>query len=56
MLVEEETVRVMAAAFAASAPLSLLECLVNVLEAGQKAGGGKRGRQSAAVLVYKTVS
>lgn len=56
MLVGEETVRAMAAAFAGSGPLSLPERLVIVLEAGQKAGGDKRGRQSAALLVYKTES
>ncbi len=56
MLVGEETVRAMAAVFAASGSLSLPERLVNVLEAGQKAGGDKRGRQSAALLVYKAES
>jgi uncharacterized Ntn-hydrolase superfamily protein len=54
MLVGEETVSAMAEAFKMSEPLSLPERLVIVLEAGQKAGGDKRGRQSAAVLVYKT--
>lgn len=54
MLVGEETVRVMAAAFEASGSLGLPERLVTVLEAGQKAGGDKRGRQSAALLIYKT--
>ena len=34
--------------------LDLPERLVMVLEAGQKAGGDKRGRQSAALLIYKT--
>ena len=56
MLVGEETVRAMAAAFSASAPLNLPQRLVNVLEAGQKDGGDKRGRQSAALLVHKTES
>ena len=56
MLVGEATVEAMAKAFEASAPLSLPERLVIVLEAGQKAGGDKRGRQSAALLVYKTES
>jgi uncharacterized Ntn-hydrolase superfamily protein len=54
MLVGEETVSAMSDAFMMSEPLSLPERLVIVLEAGQKAGGDKRGRQSAAVLVYKT--
>ena len=48
--------RAMAAAFSASAPLNLPQRLVNVLEAGQKDGGDKRGRQSAALLVHKTES
>lgn len=56
MLVGEPTISAMASAFEASAPLSLPERLVIVLEAGQKAGGDKRGRQSAALLVYKTES
>jgi len=54
MLVGEPTVAAMAEAFRISEPLSLPERLVIVLEAGQKAGGDKRGRQSAALLVYKT--
>jgi uncharacterized Ntn-hydrolase superfamily protein len=54
MLIGEETVSAMADAFKMSEPLSLPERLVIVLETGQKAGGDKRGRQSAAVLVYKT--
>lgn len=54
MLVGEPTVAAMAEAFRMSEPLSLPERLVIGLEAGQKAGGDKRGRQSAALLVYKT--
>lgn len=54
MLVGESTITAMAAAFESSAALSLGERLVITLEAGQKAGGDKRGRQSAAILVYKT--
>ena len=54
MLVGESTIAAMAEAFQRTLPLSLPERLVSVLEAGQKAGGDKRGRQSAAVLVYKT--
>jgi uncharacterized Ntn-hydrolase superfamily protein len=56
MLVGEATVEAMAEAFVASAALSLPERLVIALEAGQRAGGDKRGRQSAALLVYKTES
>ena len=56
MLVGESTVAAMVEAFATSAALTLPERLVIVLEAGQKAGGDKRGRQSAAILVHKTES
>lgn len=52
MLVGEATIQAMAEAFAASEALNLPERLIIVLEAGQKAGGDKRGRQSAAVLVH----
>jgi len=54
MLVGEATIAAMAKAFTESEALSLPERLVAVLEAGQRAGGDKRGRQSAALLVYKT--
>jgi uncharacterized Ntn-hydrolase superfamily protein len=54
MLVGEATIAAMAKAFTESVALSLPERLVAVLEAGQRAGGDKRGRQSAALLVYKT--
>ena len=43
----------MAETFTGTSALSLAERLVAVLEAGQSAGGDKRGRQSASVLVYK---
>ena len=56
MLVGESTVAAMAEAFTTSAALTLPERLVIVLEAGQRAGGDKRGRQSAAILVHKTES
>jgi uncharacterized Ntn-hydrolase superfamily protein len=56
MLVGEPTIRAMADAFEGTSALGLPERLVIVLEAGQKAGGDKRGRQSAALLVYKTES
>jgi uncharacterized Ntn-hydrolase superfamily protein len=42
------------ASYAASAGQPLAERLVAALEAGQAAGGDKRGRQSAALLVYST--
>jgi uncharacterized Ntn-hydrolase superfamily protein len=54
MLVGSRTIEAMAAAFTATAGLTLPERLMAVLEAGQSAGGDKRGRQSAAMLVYKT--
>ena len=54
MLVGEATVAAMADAFTGTEALTLPERLVIVLEAGQRAGGDKRGRQSAALLVHKT--
>lgn len=56
MLVGPETLDLMAASFRSSEgkSLPLVERLLNALEAGQAAGGDKRGRQSAAVKVYGT--
>jgi uncharacterized Ntn-hydrolase superfamily protein len=51
MLTGEPTIAAMAEAFVKHADLELPERLVAVLEAGQAAGGDKRGRQSAAVKV-----
>lgn len=53
MLVGPEVLDAMAEAFAASAGegRELSERLVRTLEAGQSAGGDKRGKQSAALLV-----
>ncbi len=51
MLIRGETVSAMAASFLATAELDLSERLVQALEAGQAAGGDKRGRQCAALLV-----
>jgi len=51
MLVGEATVQAMANAFKKSGDLELPERLLVVLEAGQAAGGDKRGRQSAALKV-----
>ena len=51
ILVGEETIAAMAAAFAAHADEDLPERLLRALEAGQAAGGDKRGRQSAALYV-----
>jgi uncharacterized Ntn-hydrolase superfamily protein len=52
MLVGEKTIQAMADAFAVGAALDLPERLVAVLEAGQAAGGDKRGKQSAALRVH----
>lgn len=51
MLVGAETIEAMAASFERSAALDLGERLMRALEAGQAAGGDRRGRQSAALLV-----
>ena len=51
MLVSEETITGSVAAFEGSAGQPLAERLVTALQAGQDAGGDKRGRQSAAVKV-----
>jgi uncharacterized Ntn-hydrolase superfamily protein len=52
MLVGEATVSSMAAAFRAGASRDLAERLLLAMEAGQAAGGDKRGRQSASLCVY----
>ena len=54
MVVGEETIRAMADAFGRGEPLDLSERLLVALEAGQAAGGDKRGKQSAALLVVHT--
>lgn len=51
MLVGEETITEMVKTFKNTSDLSLSERLLQSLEAGQAAGGDKRGRQSAALLV-----
>jgi uncharacterized Ntn-hydrolase superfamily protein len=51
MLVGRETILAMAEAFRRAEPLDLPERLLVALEAGQAAGGDKRGKQSAALLV-----
>src|SRR3989442_7688389 len=51
MLVGEETVRAMAEAFRHTEGMDLPERLVVALEAGQAGGGGKRGKQAAALVV-----
>ena len=52
MLVGQETVEAMFESFAASADETLPERLMLALEAGQAAGGDKRGKQSAGFLVF----
>lgn len=54
MLVGEATVTAMADSFESTAGKPLAERLLLALEAGQAAGGDKRGRQSAALLVVDT--
>ena len=54
MLTGEEVVKAMALAFEASAHEELPERLLRALEAGQEAGGDRRGRQSAGLLVVNT--
>lgn len=54
MLVGAATVDAMAETAAASEASPLHERLMLVLEAGQAAGGDKRGKQSAALKVFKT--
>ena len=53
LLVGEEVLLAMAVAFESSAEEPFAERLVRALEAGQAAGGDKRGRQSAAVRVME---
>jgi uncharacterized Ntn-hydrolase superfamily protein len=51
MLAGPRVIEAMAAAFEEAIGLELSERLVRALEAGQEAGGDKRGKQSAALLV-----
>jgi uncharacterized Ntn-hydrolase superfamily protein len=53
ILESEEVVSAMAEAFEASAGEVLPERLLRALEAGQEAGGDRRGRQSAGLLVAR---
>ena len=52
MLLSGETIAAMAAAARNSSALALTERLMRALEAGQKAGGDKRGKQSAYLKVH----
>lgn len=53
LLISGDTISAMADSFEASRDLSLVERLLRSLEAGQEAGGDRRGRQSAALVVGK---
>ena len=50
----EEVIATMAGAFEAAMEEPLAERLVRALEAGQEAGGDKRGSQSAVVYVVES--
>jgi uncharacterized Ntn-hydrolase superfamily protein len=52
MLANEKVIRDTAKAYEAGKNLYFPERLIKALEAGEAAGGDKRGRQSAALLVY----
>ncbi len=54
ILMGEEVVKAMARAFETSADEDLPERLIRALEAGQEAGGDRRGRQSAGIQVVNT--
>lgn len=54
MLVGEKTIQEMVSSFESTIESPLAERLIKALQAGQDAGGDKRGRQSAAVLVADT--
>ncbi|HKF72103.1 MAG TPA: DUF1028 domain-containing protein, partial [Stellaceae bacterium] len=52
MLAGAQVIEDTAAAFEASAHLPFAERLIGALDAGQAAGGDKRGKQSAALKIY----
>jgi uncharacterized Ntn-hydrolase superfamily protein len=54
MLANEKVIQETARAYAASLPLPFAERLIAALEAGEAAGGDKRGKQSAALLIHST--
>ena len=54
ILTGEDVVKTMAIAFEASVEEELPERLMRALEAGQDAGGDRRGRQSAGIQVVRT--
>jgi uncharacterized Ntn-hydrolase superfamily protein len=54
MLAGERVIRDTSAAYAANAALSFPRRLIKALEAGEAAGGDKRGKQSAALVIYSS--
>jgi uncharacterized Ntn-hydrolase superfamily protein len=54
MLVGAQVIEETALAYASGAALPFAERLIGALDAGQAAGGDKRGKQSAALLIYST--
>lgn len=54
MLAGPRVIEATAAAYRAAAGKSFAERLIRALEAGQAAGGDKRGQQSAALLIHTT--
>ncbi|MDN7244638.1 DUF1028 domain-containing protein [Planococcus shenhongbingii] len=54
MLVGEDTIQEMKKSFDSTSELTLAERLIAAMEAGQAAGGDKRGRQSASLKVFST--
>jgi uncharacterized Ntn-hydrolase superfamily protein len=54
MLVGPQVLEATAAAFAACGTLSFAQRLIKALEAGDAAGGDKRGKQAAALLIFTT--
>jgi uncharacterized Ntn-hydrolase superfamily protein len=54
MLANEKVIQETARAYAASHALPFAERLIAALEAGEAAGGDKRGKQSAALIIHST--
>ncbi len=54
MLAGPAVLEATAAAYAGSAAQPFADRLIRALEAGEAAGGDKRGKQSAALLIYST--
>jgi uncharacterized Ntn-hydrolase superfamily protein len=54
MLAGPEVIEATAVAYSANAALSFSRRLIAAMKAGEAAGGDKRGKQSAALLVYST--